>query len=181
MYQQSQIGFVGKDGRLAQHGVRYFISPPPASSPYRISMWIPESTSDLDSGWGGSEMWVRGQGMAVTKAIWYQKYFYYPDIEISRSGMTDPEKDDIRVWLDERAERLRQQRNIAKIKYEKHGEGNMTIYEPSTRKACRADCGEENPKLVCSKCKIARYCGVACQKEDWKVILTSFLSVLIHI
>ena len=55
------------------------------------------------------------------------------------------------------------------------------------RKACGADCGEQNPEFKCSKCKVVReyfcvfhcghadmvvhkgYCSPTCQLEDWKV------------
>ena len=94
--------------------------------------------------------------------------------------MTDSEKEDIAAWLEERDEQLRQKRNIEKIEYEKrkalYGDDHFLVEERMVmdiyRKlqlACRAGCGEEDPRLTCSKCKKARYCSAACQKEDWTV------------
>jgi len=90
--------------------------------------------------------------------------------------MTEVEKQDLATWLKERAEQLAERRRIGEEEYEerkaKYGEEyhrkmGMEAYYRS-RMACRADCGEQNPKLYCSKCKIARYCDAACQAEDWK-------------
>jgi len=39
----------------------------------------------LRSGWCGSDIWVRAQGAAIAKAIWFQHYFDF-DIEVSWSG-----------------------------------------------------------------------------------------------
>jgi hypothetical protein len=127
-------------------------------------------------------MWVRGQGTAVAKAIWFHQHFNNP-LEVSWSGMSDSEKVDLAAWLEERAEQLRQKKNIAKNEYEErkalHGDEYFKVEEKmamdkyyKSQLACRADCGEENPSFTCSKCKTARYCSAACQTEDWKVSLT---------
>ena len=161
-----QIGFINSDGDWAQHGVRYRIEPEPAGSPYRVGKWIPLSTSDLGSYWGGSDVWVRGQGAAIAKAIWFQKYFDL-DIEVSWSGITDAEKEDLAVWLKERAEQLAERRRIGTQEYEerkaKYGKEHYRIESKMgmqahyrSRLACRADCGEQDPTLYCSKCKMAR-------------------------
>ncbi len=192
---------------MAQHGVRYRISPEPAGSLYHVGKWIPLSTSDLGSLWGGSDIWVRGQGAAIAKAIWFQQYFDF-DIKVSWSGMTEAEKEDLALWLKERSEQLAECSRIRTEEYEerkaKYGEGHhrietrmgMQAYYRS-RLACRADCGEQNPKLSCSKCKIARksllffhsdtiltvvhagYCNAACQSEDWKVCLCVYVILLL--
>lgn len=162
----AQIGFINSDGEWAQHGVRYLISPEPEGSPYRFGKWIPLSTSDLSSEWGGSDIWVRGQGAAVAKAIWFHNHFNR-DIEVSWSGMTEDEKQDLDVWLKERAERRSERRKINTEEYEaraaKYGarhhqvEGKMGMQAHyKSRMACRTDCGEKDPKFTCSKCKIAR-------------------------
>ena len=182
-----QIGFISRDGELAHHGVRYLILP--VRSPYRIGAWSPVSTSDLGSDWGGTDVWVRAQGTAVAKAIWYHRHFNNP-LEVSWSGMSDPEKVDLAAWLEERDEQLRQKRKIEKDEYKAlkalHGRDYYLVEEKmamdkyyKAQLACRADCGEENPKLTCSKCKKTRYCGAACQKEDWKVSLTYLVPNLI--
>ena len=179
-----QIGFINSDGERAQHGVRYLILP--ASLPYRYGPWRPVSTSDLGSAWGGSQIWVRGQGAAVAKAIWFHKHFD-KELEVSWSGMSDSEKEDLAAWLEERAERLRQEKIKSENEYEArkalHGDNHHMVEEQmamdryyKSQLACRAGCGEENPRLTCSKCKTARYCNVACQTDDWKVSLTYLLS-----
>jgi len=171
-----EIGFISSDGEWAHHGVRYLILP--TTPPYRVGAWSPVSTSDLGSAWGGSQIWVRGQGAAVAKAIWFHQHFNN-ELEVSWSGISDSEKEELGSWLEERAERLRQEKSIQEIEYKKrealHGDKHflveqkmgMDLYRKSLL-ACRAGCGEENPKLTCSKCKKARYCNAACQKEDWK-------------
>jgi hypothetical protein len=159
-----QIGFINSTGQWAQHGVRYRIQPEPAGSPYRVGKWIPLSTSDLGSGWGGSDVWVRAQGAAVAKAVWWHKYYNLPKIEISWSGMTQAEKDDIVIWLKERAERLAERKKIEAEEYKERNakftpwdDGKMGMLEHyRLLMACRAECGEQHPKLCCSKCKFAR-------------------------
>jgi len=162
----AQIGFVNSDGEWAQHGVRYLISPEPEGSPYRIGRWIPLSTSDLGSAWGGSEVWVRGQGAEVAKAIWFHNHFDR-DIEVSWSGMTEGEKQELDVWLKERAERHATRRKIEGEEYDarevQYGAKHHRVEEKmgmqayyKSQMACRAECGEQHPKFNCSKCKIAR-------------------------
>jgi MYND finger len=179
-----QIGFISSDGEWAHHGVRYLILP--ASPPYRIGAWKPLYTSDLGSAWGGSQIWVRGQGAAVAKGIWFHRHFD-KELEVSWSGMSDPEKEDLAAWLEKRAERLRKKNDIEEKEYEElkalHGNKHYMVEEKlgmdryyKSLLACRAGCGEENPRLTCSKCKTVRYCNVACQREDWKVSLTYLLS-----
>jgi hypothetical protein len=113
---------------------------------------------------GGTHLWVRGQGAAVAKAVWWHKYYNLPKIEISWSGMTQAEKADIAIWLKERAERLAERKKIEKEEYDKRngkftprdgGKMGMLEYYRSLM-ACRADCGQQNPELCCSKCKSAR-------------------------
>lgn len=163
----SQIGYIGNNGEWAQHGVRYRIEKEPAGSQYQIGKWTPLSTSDLNSEWGGSDQWIRGQGAAVAKGIWFHRHFDCPDIEVSWSGMSESDKDDLNAWLKERAVLLEEKERIGKKEYEEHevqyGEEHykvavkesMHAYYKS-RMACRADCGEKNPKFSCSKCKMAR-------------------------
>jgi len=193
-----QIGFINSQDEWAQHGVRYRIVPEPVGSSYRVGKWTPLATSDLGSGWGGSDEWVRAQGAAVAKGVWFHKYYDLPKIEVSWSGITEADKEDLAVWLKERADRLAERKRIEAEEYEMRNakftprnDGKMGMLEYyRSRMACRADCGEQNPKLCCSVCKITRtslslslslywdpadkmlctgYCSVSCQSEDWKV------------
>jgi hypothetical protein len=165
-----QIGFINPKGEWAQPGVRYRILPEPVGSSYRVGKWIPLATSDLGSGWGGSDMWVRGQGAAVAKAVWFQKYYDLPKIEVSWSGITEPDEEDLSVWLKERADRLAERERIEAEEYEMRNlkftpkdDGKMGMLEHyRSRRACRADCGEQNPKLCCSMCKNTRTSFVFC-------------------
>jgi len=124
----AQIRFINSDGEWAQHGVRYLISPEPSGSPYRIGRWIPLSTSDLGSGWGGSEMWVRGQGAAVAKTIWFHDHFDW-NIEVSWSGMTEGKKQDLDMWLKERAERHAARRKIEGEEYDAREAKHITRHK----------------------------------------------------
>jgi hypothetical protein len=166
--------------------VRYLISPPPISSPFRVGKWNPVSTSDLGSPWGGSGIWVRGQGTAIAKAIWFHRHFDRPDVEVSWSGMTDLEKEELTAWLKDRAERLKQQHNIELNEYEArkalHGDNDAKVgmrNHYKSRLACRADCGKQDVGFACSKCKVARYCNAVCQAEDWKVSLAFLLCLFL--
>ncbi len=109
-------------------------------------------------------MWVRGQGAAVAKAVWFHKFYNLPKIEVSWSGMTEAEKEDLAMWLKERAQWVADRKRIDAEEYEKRNakfapknEAKMGMLERyRSRMACRADCGEQNPNLCCSKCKITR-------------------------
>ena len=142
------------------------MSPEPEGSPYRIRKWIPLSTSDLGWECGGSDVWVRAQGAAIAKGIWFHEHFNQ-DIEVSWSGMTEDEKEDLVAWLKERAGRLAERRKIWKEEYEAREAKYGDTYDIVERKmrmqasyklrmSCRADCGEQNPKFNCSKCKTTR-------------------------
>jgi hypothetical protein len=145
--------------------VRYRIVPEPATSSYRIGKWIPVSTSDDGSYWGGSNIWVQEVGTRIAKSVWFHQLFRQPNIKVSWSGITAAEEEDLAIWLKERAERLAL-RSRNESEYEQELEawlGNwpeelsarMYPYH-RLRVVCRADCGEKNPTLRCSKCKIAR-------------------------
>lgn len=173
-----EIGFINSNGEWAQHGVRYLIEHEDGS-PYRVGKWTPLSTSDLNSDWGGSDIWVRAQGAAVAKAIWFHKHFDRERIEVSWSGITVAGKAELEAWMQERAARLAEKRKIRTQEYEarkaQYGEEHHRIEAEmgmrnhyKSRLVCRADCGEQEPKLKCSKCKVAYYCSAACQREDWQ-------------
>ncbi|KAG6810772.1 hypothetical protein H0H92_010400 [Tricholoma furcatifolium] len=167
----AEIGFIGSEGEYANPGVRYRIEHEP-NSDYSIGKWVPVSTSDLGSGWSGTDTWIRAQGSAVAKAIWFQKHYNRPNFEISWSGMTPEEKEDLKAWMEERSARLNKERKELEAKHahmdcEEEWKAVMRLYY-KMRLWCRADCGEQHPKLTCSNCKFARYCSKECQLDDWK-------------
>ena len=146
--------------------MRYRIEHDP-EIPSTVGKWTPLSTSDLGSQWGGVDHWIRAQGAAVAKGIWWQKHWDFPDIEVTWSGMTDADKADLTAWLSERAARLAVKEKEEKKEYEdrkaEDGDEHFMIEVDMGMKAyyenqlaCRADCGERHPRLRCSKCKIAR-------------------------
>uniref|UniRef100_A0A0W0FXQ0 Uncharacterized protein n=1 Tax=Moniliophthora roreri TaxID=221103 RepID=A0A0W0FXQ0_MONRR len=157
-----EIGFIDTTtGELAHHGVRYIIQRDPAQ---RVGKWVPHSTSDLGSPWGGTQIWVRGQGAAVTKSIWYNKLYEAETIDISWSGMTASDKDKLASFMEGRRIRLAETRARASAMYEERkaqiddqfdGDQIKQAYHRH-QMSCRADCGEMNPKLQCSKCKFTQ-------------------------
>ncbi|KAE9395061.1 hypothetical protein BT96DRAFT_885944 [Gymnopus androsaceus JB14] len=163
-----EMGFQNNDSEEeAQHGVRYLIVP---DADGQHSQWIPQSTSDLGSPWGGSREWVVAQGAAVTKAIWWHEIWNWP-MDVSWSGMTGEEKAECKQWNDSREEERRvESESEPKSMREspEEIERQYSRYYSEMRKRCRAECGEKNAKLACSKCKSTRYCSTACQAEDWK-------------
>ncbi|KAF9046022.1 hypothetical protein BDZ89DRAFT_979399 [Hymenopellis radicata] len=154
-----EMGFLSS-GKEAQHGVRYIMV---EDDKYRVGKWLPLSTSDLGSGWGGSHEWVRGQGAAITKSIWYNQ-LWDCRFEASWTGITEEQKAELATWNNRRAENEIEQSHVDKGD---EMEDVMQRYY-NMRKWCRAQCGEKNAPFQCSKCKSARYCSAACQNEDWK-------------
>jgi len=110
--------------------VRYRILLEPKGSPYRVGQWLPLSTPDMGSEWGGTEGWVRAQGAAIARGIWFHKHFNR-DVEVTWSGITEDEKQDLDTWLKERAERLAEQRKIEKEEYESRKAKYGDIYARS--------------------------------------------------
>ena len=161
------MGFINSEEEWGCPGIRYRISPEPPSSQYRVGKWVPLSTSDLGSPWGGSDYWVRGQGEAFGKALWYHRFWNKPDVEVRWSGMTEEDKAALDEWLKERSATLEEGSRISRQEYEERKaryRGREYLAEErfgmenyyKSRLACRADCGEQNPQLTCSKCKVAR-------------------------
>lgn len=144
--------------------------PEPVGSPYRVGKWIPLSTSDHGYEWGGSDEWVRKQGEAVAKAIWFHEHYDQPKIEVSWSGITKAEKDDLALWFKERAVQLAERRRVELEEYEKRNnkfsprdEAEMGMLEYfRSQMACRAECGEKNPRLQCAKCQFTRKFCLQC-------------------
>ena len=85
--------------------------------------------------------------------------------------MTVADEDDLAVWLKERAEQLAsylrkeneedQELEARLVSRQDKLDLDMYAYH-RLRIACRADCGEKNPMLCCSKCKIAREFSFFC-------------------
>lgn len=140
------------------HGVRYVIMEEEEDepSPYRFARWLPLSTSDLGSAWGGTPVWVRAQGEAIPKAIWFLSHWDNP-FEVSWTGITEEEKTEFSDWLKVRREEIKLKNTKLSDDDPKEPEDYMVRYR-ELRKACRADCGETNAKLRCSKCHVTRKC-----------------------
>ena len=198
---------MSSEGLEADHGVRFIIVED-ENSPYRFGKWIPLSTSDNGSAWGGSPEWVRAQSAAIAKAIWWHRHWDYR-LSISYTGITDTEKDDFERFMRGRLAQLEEeeareeeihQRELAEFS----GDSDKAEREWVTRKyneslmRCKADWGEMSPTLQCTKCKFTRrlpldwphctevdvvpgYCSVACQKEDWKVYSFPLLCAITHV
>lgn len=150
--------------------MRYRIEHDP-ENPQTVGKWTPLSTSDLGSPWGGVDHWIRAQGAAIAKGIWWNDHWNAPNLEVTWSDMSDADKADLSEWLKERSARLEEKEAASKAEYDERRkrEGNdhqniemkeMMQKYYKTRMSCRADCGEEHPNLRCSQCKITRksYC-----------------------
>lgn len=48
-------------------------------------------------------------------------------------------------------------------------EGNEVVHNPDTEAGNCFTCGANNPRRLCSRCMVAKYCGVPCQTQNWKV------------
>ncbi len=144
------MGFVTA-GKEAQHGVRYIMV---EDDKYHVRKWLPSSTSDLGSAWGGSHEWVREQGAAITKSIWFNE-LWGCKIEASWTGITEEQKTEIATWNKERAD------NRDDEGEESHDDKGDQMEKVMQRyynrlKWCRAQCGEKKPSFLCSKCKMTR-------------------------
>ncbi|KZP33789.1 hypothetical protein FIBSPDRAFT_846955 [Athelia psychrophila] len=160
-----ELGFYSSDGsETPEPGVRYTI--------ISSGEWQPISTSDLGREWGGTYTWVRGQGEAFAKHIWYFKRWSHEVATIDWTGMTEDDKIEARAWSEERKKK-------AKAENDSNADDNNTNdndtkrekYEQAAekiRKECRGGCGAQNTEFRCSKCKGVYYCSSECQREDWK-------------
>ncbi|KAF8916755.1 hypothetical protein CPB85DRAFT_1287820 [Mucidula mucida] len=134
-----EMGFVTA-GKEAQHGVRYIMV---EDDKYHVRKWLPSSTSDLGSAWGGSHEW----------SIWFNE-LWGCKIEASWTGITEEQKTKMRRGM--------------KSGEESHDDKGDQMEKVMQRyynrlKWCRAQCGEKKPSFLCSK---ILQCW--CQKEDWK-------------
>jgi hypothetical protein len=151
----------------------------------------------MGSIWGGTLVWVRAQGEAIAKSIWYHSRWDGDSVvSVNWAGMTDAEREENRVWCEEFA-----RKNEEEMENESDAEGSEGSEDWSKNLECRGGCGEVNSKLVCSRCKETRtrfmfynhremvllikcvvllgYCSRACQKEDWKVIASNLFTAFV--
>src|SRR5882762_9751106 len=152
--------------------------------------------------WGGSDVWVRGQGEAIGKAVWYHsRWSSASKITIEWDGMTADEKEENRVWCDafiEESNKPSEKGKDTDVEGSDTMEDHITKMEEqldAERRKCRGGCGAENVNNVCSRCKevcksplfiftisnepliyLLDYCGLECQKDDWKVWCSHFFS-----
>jgi hypothetical protein len=112
--------------------------------------------------WGGSDVWVRGQGEAIGKAVWYHsRWSSASKITIEWDGMTADEKEENRVWCDAFIEESNKPSEKGKDT-DVEGSDTMDMQDHITkmeeqldaeRRKCRGGCGAENVNNVCSRCK----------------------------
>jgi hypothetical protein len=149
----------------------------------------------LGSEWGGTDVWVRGQGEAFAKGVWYHSRWENASmISIDWAGITVDEKEENRVWCEdfiEKSNRPRQKSDEPPVdwddpKVEEHLQNALD----KQRRECRGGCGVKDATKVCSRCKeicksspsfffvlqrvaygfvTLDYCSSECQKDDWKV------------
>ena len=113
------------------------------------------TTSDLGSHWGGTDVWVRGQGEACAKAFWYQHRSESASmISIDWAGMTADEKEENRVWCEAFIENSRKPRDSTEDSSDiTKAEEHMQKALDKIRKECRGGCGVKDATNVCSRCK----------------------------
>ncbi|GLB42927.1 putative adenosine [Lyophyllum shimeji] len=143
-----EIGFI-VDKLWAQDAVRYKIEHEDGS-PYRSGKWTPLSVTTHGTEWETDSKSVAVQSAAIAKAIWWWNYHTFPDIDVSWSGITTSEEEDLATWLLERKVRLAEEAENETS--ERHEDSPNEYYQD--RLACRADCGEKKPSLQCTKCRV---------------------------
>ncbi|KAF9490419.1 hypothetical protein BDN71DRAFT_1454278 [Pleurotus eryngii] len=167
-----ETGFIGSEGEEAWHGVRFLIVEEAEGSPYRFGKWIPLSTSDLGSAWGGIDEWIRAQAASIAKSIVYHRHERHT-ISVSFSDMPPSFEDDLKKWNEEHKKKWDE---IIRVEREEDREARATLGDHEVFKRwlqhyqlrCRGGCGVEEATLRCSKCQVIRYCSKQCQLEDWK-------------
>ena len=48
-------------------------------------------------------------------------------------------------------------------------EDEEVVHNPDTEAGNCWTCGADNPRNLCNRCKVTKYCGVACQTENWPI------------
>jgi hypothetical protein len=113
----------------------------------------------LGPNWGGTDVWVRGQGEAVAKGIWYQsRWDQASAISIDWAGMTEDEKEENRIWCDDFIEMSnRPQPKSDEPLMDPNDTAKMEEYLQKAlddkRMECRGGCGVKNATKFCSRCK----------------------------
>jgi len=160
-----EIGFLSSYSTVPQPGpgVRYHIQP--------SGEWTPIATSDLGSQWGGMDVWVRGQGEAIAKGIWYHtRWGNASMISIHWAGITADEKEENRIWCEDFiGESISRRQKSQESSVDRSGSDTF-LQKPSNKKGreCRGGCGTTDAMNVCGRCKETHYCSPECQKDDWK-------------
>jgi hypothetical protein len=119
---------------------------------------MPVATSDLGSRWGGTDVWVRGQGEACAKALWYHSRSESASmISIDWADMTADEKEENRVWCEAFIENSREAQTkddstVDSSDITKAGESIQKELN-RIRRECRGGCGVKHATNVCSRCK----------------------------
>ncbi|KAF4584652.1 hypothetical protein EYR40_004638 [Pleurotus pulmonarius] len=155
-----EAGFISFAGEEARHGVRFRIVEEPEGSLLRFGKWLPLSTSDLGSGWGGTDSWVRAQAASIAKAIILHKY-HRNKLSVSFSDMLPSFKLDLAEWNEShkkemdavnRAESQRERDIEAEVGGGKGAMIMRLLRDHQLR--CRGGCGVEKATLRCSKCRV---------------------------
>jgi hypothetical protein len=127
----------------------------------------------MGSPWGGTDVWVRGQGESFAKAIWYfQRWMRGSVLSIKWTGMTEAEKEEAQVWCAQFEEKSRLM-SLESKQLQSNEEYRQAVEPDFGRKwmECRAGCGEKNSTLACSKCKLTR--------ESQRIVLGRWSSHLV--
>jgi len=112
----------------------------------------------MGSGWGGTDVWVRGQGEAIAKGIWYQhRWKEASTISIDWAGMTADEKEDNRVWcaafIEKSSKPVKEEESRMDLSDITKAEMQMQKLLDKKRAECRGGCGVKDATKVCSQCK----------------------------
>ncbi|KAJ7143610.1 hypothetical protein C8R43DRAFT_1130679 [Mycena crocata] len=126
-----EIGLVpasSSDEAEPSPGIRYAIGDRAASSLYKTGLWLPQSSSDKVSGWGGIPALAGERGTALARKIW--QTFHLMDckkvgtsgralVRVEWSNMTSSDRTKYDSWMVEFNEGVKRSNKEHKIEYEK--------------------------------------------------------------
>jgi hypothetical protein len=120
--------------------------------------WAPVATSDLGSHWGGTDVWIRGQGEAFAKALWYHRRSEAASvISIDWAEMTTDEKEENRVWCEAfiKDNTKHQTKDESTVDWSSITKADEYLQKAldERRRECRGGCGVKAATKVCSRCK----------------------------